>query len=81
MEPDNNVITYNKSLIKLIIKDLREILTQYGFKYRKDALTIFRRKLRSDEKSANDEKEDDNEYFQDIIDSLNRMKKNYYQNK
>ena len=35
MELNNNVITHKKSLIKSIIKDFREITTQYGFKYRK----------------------------------------------
>ena len=52
MEPDNNVITYKKSLIKSIIKDLRELITQYGFKYRNDVLRRLRRTLRSYEKSS-----------------------------
>ena len=56
MEPDNNVITYKKSLIKSIIKDLRELITQYGFKYRNDVLRRLRRTLRSYEKAANYEK-------------------------
>ena len=72
MEPDNNVIKYKKSLIKLIIKDFRDIITQYGFKYRKDVLRSLRRTLKSDEKAANDENEDDNEYLQGIIDRLNK---------
>ena len=73
MEPDNNVITYKKSLIKSIIKDFREIITQYGFKYRKDVLKRLRRTLRSYEKAANDEKEDDKEYLQYVINSLNSL--------
>ena len=75
MEPNNNLITYKKSLIKLIINDFRDIITQYGFKYRKDVLRSLRRTLRSDEKAANDENEDDHEYLQGIIDRLNRLKK------
>ena len=72
MEPDNNVIKYKKSLIKLIIKDFRDIITQYGFECRKDVLRSLRRTLKSDEKAANDENEDDNEYLQGIIDRLNK---------
>ena len=77
MEPGNNVTTYKKSLIKSIIKNSREIITQCGFKYRKDLLKILRRALRSDAKAANDENENDDEYLQGIIDRLNRFKKHY----
>ena len=81
MEPENNVYTYKKSLIKSITKDLREIITQYGFKYTKDVLRRSKRTLRSFEKVANDENEDDNEYLKYVIDSLNSFRKGYLKKK
>ena len=77
MEPDNNVITYKKSLIKSVIKDFRKIIIQYGLIYKKDVLKTLRRKLRSYGKAAIYKNENYNEYLQDVIDSLNKFKKIY----
>ena len=35
---ENNAITRKKSLIKSIIKDFREMIVQYGLKYKKTML-------------------------------------------
>ena len=72
-----NVIAYKKSLIKSIIKDFREFIGNYGFKYKKTVLKNLRRRLRSDKKAADDEYEDDIEYLQEIIDRLSSLKKFY----
>ena len=73
---------YKKSLIKSIIKDFREFVVDYGFKYKKTVLKNVRRRLRSDKKAADDENEDDNEYLQEITDRLSVSKKDYFkQNK
>ena len=44
----------------------------------KNALKNLRKRLRSNEKAADDEKEDDIDYLQGIIDSLNNLKKILY---
>ena len=38
MENNNNAIVHKKSEIKSIIKDFREIIKNYGFKYKKTTL-------------------------------------------
>ena len=73
---ENNVIMHKKSFIKSIIKDFREFIVDYGFKYKKKTvLKNLRRRLRSDKKAADDEDEDDSEYLQDIIDKLSVLKR------
>ena len=42
---ENNVILYKKSLIKSIIEDFREMITQYDFKYRKNLLKNIKKYL------------------------------------
>ena len=42
---ENNAISCKKSLIKSIIKDFREIITQYGFKYRTRLLKNLKKHL------------------------------------
>ena len=42
---ENNAISYKESLIKSIIKDFREIITQYGFKYRTRLLKNLKKHL------------------------------------
>ena len=68
---------HKKIVIKSIIKDFREIIEQYGFRYKKTLFKSLRKTLRSDEKAANDKNEDGNEYLRGIIDRLDRLKKNY----
>ena len=68
---------HKKIVIKSIIKDFREIIEQYGFRYKKTLFQNLRKTLRSDEKAANDKNENDNEYLRGIIDRLDRLKKNY----
>ena len=73
---ENNVIMHKKSFIKSIIKDFREFIVDYGFKYKKKTvLKNLRRRLRSDKKAADDEDEDDSEYLKDIIDKLSVLKR------
>ena len=48
---ENNVIAYKKSEIKSIIKDFREFIVNYGFKYKKTVLKNLRRRLRSEKSS------------------------------
>ena len=74
MENDNNVIMHKKSEIKSIIKDFREIIKNYGSKYNKKNIKTLRKVLRSDEKAADDKKENDIEYLQGIINRLNNLK-------
>ena len=76
---EKDSISYKKSLIKSIINDLREIISLYGSKYTKKKKRIkrLRSRLRLDKKAANDEKEDDNEYLQGIIDALTDLKGHY----
>ena len=59
---ENNTIAHKKSLIKSIIKDFREFIVLFGFKYRKNVIKNFRRRLRSDKKAADDENEDQYQY-------------------
>ena len=54
---EDNVITHKKSEIKSTIKDFREIINIYGFKYNKTVIKNLRRRLRSDQKAADDEDE------------------------
>ena len=68
MEHNYDVIMHKKSVIIYLIKDFREIIKQYGFRYKKKLIKILRRRLRSDEKAADDEDEDDIGYLQEIID-------------
>ena len=69
---ENNAIAHKKYLIKSIIKDFTEFIALYGFKYRKNIIKNWRRRLRSDTKAADDENEDDIEYLQEIIDRLDK---------
>ena len=75
MEHNNDVIMHKKSVIIDLIKDFREIIKQYGFRYKKRLMKNLRRRLRSDRKAADDEDEDDIEYLQEIIDRSSRLKK------
>ena len=77
MEHNNDVIMHKKSVIKSIIEDFREIIKQYGFKYKRSLIKNLRRRLRSDNKAVCDENEDDIEYLQGIIDRLSKLKKHY----
>ena len=77
MEQNNDVIMHKKSVIINLIKDFREIIKQYGFKYKKNVLKYLRKRLRSDEKAAYDEDEDDIKCLQEIIDRLSKLKKHY----
>ena len=56
-----------KSEIKSITQDFRKLIEQYRCRYKKNSLKALKRALRLDEKAANDEKEHDLEYLQDII--------------
>ena len=68
MEHNNDVIMHKKSVIIDLSKDFREIIKQYGFRYKKKIIKNLRRRLRSDGKAADNEDEDDIEYLQEIID-------------
>ena len=74
MKRNNNVISHKRSEIKSIIKDFREIIKIYGFRYKKTVLKHLRLSLRSDKKVADDKKEEDIDYLQEIIDRLTRLK-------
>ena len=82
MKSNNNTIMHKNSVIIGLTKDFREIIKTYCFKYKRTVLKDLRFRLRSDEKDAYDENEDNIEYLQDIIDRLTKLKKHYFkQNK
>ena len=54
---EDNVITHKISEIKSTIKGFREIINIYGFKYNKTVIKNLRRRLRSDQKAADDKDE------------------------
>ena len=70
-----------KSEIKSIIQYFRVIIEQYGFRYKKPILKNVKRMVRRDEKTDNDQKEDDVEYLESIIDKLIKLKKHWTKKK
>ena len=77
MTKNNDVISHEKSEIMSIIKDFREMIRTYGFKYEKSTLKQLRFSLRPHEKIVNDEKEDDIEYLEERVDYLKNLLKSY----
>ena len=74
---EKDSMSYKKSLIKSIINDLREIISLCRSKYLEKRLRTLRRRLYLVKKVANDEKKDDNEYLQFIVNVLSDIKEHY----
>ena len=74
---EKDSISCKKSLIKSIIQDFKKIIDTIRFRHSKQKMKILRRRLYLDKKAADDKKEDDAEYLQDIISLLNKLKESY----
>ena len=74
---EKDSISHKISLIKSIINDFRQIINILPSKISKRKLKTLRSRLCLNEKAANDEKEEDGEYLQGIIDVLSGLKEHY----
>ena len=63
----NDTIDNKKFELDSIIKEFREIITMYKFRFEKEYIKILRKSIRDYEKIVNDESEDDIEYLKDQI--------------
>ena len=66
-EDKNDTIEDKKSELDSIIKEFREIITMYKFRFKKEYINILRKSIRDYEKIVNYENEDDIEYLKDQI--------------
>ena len=74
---ENNSIEGKNYELYLIIKEFRELISMYRFRFIKKSTRILRKSLRNYEKIVNDEKGDDIEYLKDQVNSLKNLKNLY----
>ena len=74
---ENNTIEGKKYELISIIKEFRELISMYRFRFTKESTKLLRKALRLNEKIVNNEKEGDTEYLKDQLNSLNNFKNVY----